>query len=188
VKSSPGEISRLLLNWREGGDAATSKLMRVVYSELRRLAARQMRRERPDHTLQTTGLVNEAYLRLVSQKNAPWEGRIHFFGVASRVMREILVEYARKRAALKRGGARKVYLEDVAEPAALNKGVDLLALDEALLRLERLDPQQCRIVELRFFSGLSVEETAAVLGISPRTVKRDWSVAKIWLHREIRTL
>jgi RNA polymerase sigma factor (TIGR02999 family) len=162
--------------------------MRAVYSELRRLAARQMRKERPGHTLQTTALVNEAYLKLMSQKNASWENRAHFFGVASRVMREVLVEHARKRAALKRGGARKIYLEDVAEPGAPNKSVDLLALDEALQRLERLDPQQCRIVELRFFSGLSVEETAAVLGISPRTVKRDWSVAKVWLRREIRTL
>jgi RNA polymerase sigma factor (TIGR02999 family) len=187
VKSSPGEISRLLLNWREGGDAATSKLMRAVYSELRRLAARQMRRERPDHTLQTTALVNEAYLKLMSQTNATGESRAHFFGVASRVMREILVDHARKRAALKRGGARKVYLEDLAEPAAPNRGVDLLALREALQRLEKLDLQQGRIVELRFFSGLRVEETAAALGTSHGTVERDWSVAKVWLHREIRT-
>jgi len=188
VKSSLGEISLLLLNWRDGGDAAASKLMPAVYSELRRLAACQMRNELPGHTLQTTALVNEAYLKLVSQKNPQWESRAHFFGVASRVMREILVEHTRKRAALKRGGARKIYLEDVAEPAAPNKGVDLLALDEALQRLEKLDPQQGRIVELRFFSGLSVEETAAALGISPRTVKRDWNLAKVWLHREMRTL
>jgi RNA polymerase sigma factor (TIGR02999 family) len=147
-----------------------------------------MRQERHGNTLQTTALVHEAYIKLLGQRNVPWEGRTHFFGVASHAMREILVEHARKREALKRGGAiNKIYLTDVAEPEAPSRDVNLLALDDALKRLEALDPQQGRIVELRFFAGLSVEETAEVLGISSRTVKRDWSAARVWLHREIRT-
>jgi RNA polymerase sigma-70 factor, ECF subfamily len=186
MSSSEEEITRLLRNWQKGDSDEESKFLRLVYRELRRLAAHHMRGEQPGHTLQTTALVNEAYLKLVGQRAGPWDGREHFFGVASHAMREILVEHARKRRALKRGGSRnKLYVEDVMEPAAQERSVDLLALDEALQRLERIDPQQGRAVELRFFAGLSVEETARVLGVSPRTVKRDWSVARAWLHREI---
>jgi len=189
VNSTPGEVSRLLQKWRTGDDAASSKLIRLVYTELRRLAARHMRQERPGHTLQATALVHEAYLKLLGQRNVAWDVHAHFIGIASRLMREILVEHARKRQALKRGGLeRKTYLEDTMALASPNQSLDVVVLDTALKRLEKLDPQQCRIVELRFFGGLSVDETAAVLGISPRTVKRDWSVAKVWLHREIGTL
>lgn len=185
LKSSPGEISVLLLDMRSGNLDAASKLMRLVYGELRRLAAHHMRHEKPGHTLQATALVHEAYLKLVGQQNVRWQSRAHFFGIASRLMRQILVEHARKRQAAKRGGLQqRVELEE-AMLSASNVSIDLIALDEALRRLAKLDPQQSRIVELRFFGGLSVEQTAEVLGVAPRTVKRDWSVARVWLYREI---
>lgn len=187
MKPSADEITLLLRDWQKGDSIAASKLMPLVYGELRRVAARRMRQERLGNTLQTTALVHEAYIKLLGQRNVPWEGRTHFFGVASHAMRQILVEHARKRDALKRGGGNKIYLSDVAEPEARNRDVNLLALDDALTRLETLDPKLGRIVELRFFAGLSVEETAEVLDVSPRTVKRDWSAARVWLHREIRT-
>jgi RNA polymerase sigma factor (TIGR02999 family) len=185
VKSSPGEISLVLRDLQQGKAGAASRLMPLVYSESRRLAAHHMRSEKAGHTLQATALVHEGYLKLVGQQDLDYESRTHFFAIASRSMREVLVEYARKRNAMKRGGLQqKIQLEEalVFHPA---QSADLVALDEALHRLEKLDPQQSRIVELRFFGGLSVDETAAVLGISPRTVKRDWSVARVWLHREI---
>jgi RNA polymerase sigma-70 factor (ECF subfamily) len=185
MKSSPGQVSLLLSDLQQGKADAASKLMPLVYGELRRLAAHYLRQESPGHTLQPTALVHEVYLKLVEQGNASWQSRAHFFGIASRLMREILVEHARKRRALKRGGLQqKVQLAE-ALAVAPNRPIELVALDEALRRLEKLDPQQSRIVELRFFGGLSIEETAEVLGVASRTVKRDWSVARVWLHREI---
>jgi RNA polymerase sigma factor (TIGR02999 family) len=178
-------VTELLITWGNGDRAALDRLIPLVYDELRKQAANYLRRERPGHTLQTTALIHEAYLRLVDQRNVHWQNRAHFFGIAAQLMRRILVDHARSRGRSKRGGSQiRVSLD---EKLAFTRGrdLDLVALDEALTRLAGLDPQQSRIVELRFFSGLSVEETAAVLGISPATVKRDWSVAKAWLHREI---
>lgn len=158
--------------------------MPALYQELRRLAAGCLRKERPNHTLQPTALVNEAYLRLAGQAQPEWKDRARFLGAAARVMREVLIDYARTRNRAKRGSGHPVVrLEDAGEPAG--GGVDLLALDDALRGLERVDPQQHRIVELRYFGGLSIEETAEVLGISPATVKRDWRIARAWLHREL---
>ncbi len=182
---SPSNVTQLLHDWSDGDREALDKLIPVVYEELRRQAARYLQRERPGHTLQTTALIHEAYLRLIDQKNVQWQNRAHFFGIAAQMMRRILVDHARGRQAAKRGGSDiKLPLEEgmiVSE----GKEVDLVALDEALDRLTVIDPQQSRVVELRFFSGLSVEETAEVLGVSPRTVKRDWNVAKAWMRREI---
>jgi RNA polymerase sigma-70 factor (ECF subfamily) len=185
VKSSPGEVSLLLLDLQKGETIAAERLMPLVYGELRRLAAHYMRQERAAHTLQATALVHEAFLKLLGQQDVSWQSRAHFFGIAAHLMRQILVEYARKRLAVKRGGLQqRVQLEEDLV-FAWDKSADLVVLDEALQRLKKLDPQQSRIVELRFFGGLSVEETAAVIGVAPRTVKRDWSVARVWLHREI---
>jgi RNA polymerase sigma factor (TIGR02999 family) len=177
----------LLLQQMESGDSdAANKLVPLLYRELRRMAASQLRRERPNHTLQPTALVNEAYLRLVDQKNAQWQNRNHFFGVASQLMRRILVDYARAQQAAKRGaGAGKVSLDEAMIVSEESAG-DVLALDETLKRLADQDPQLERIVELRVFGGLSVEEVAAALSISPATVKRHWSMAKAWLTREMR--
>jgi RNA polymerase sigma factor (TIGR02999 family) len=157
----------------------------VVYNELRRLAHNYMRKERPDHTLDSTALVHEAYLRLARQERADFENRAHFFAVSAQLMRQILVEYARRRGAAKRDGGHKVTL-DGAEPLRKERTVDLIALDDALKDLARFDPQQSRIVELRFFGGLSVEETAQAMKISPATVKRDWATARLWLHHQMR--
>ena len=177
----------LLLQQMESGDSdAANKLVPLLYRELRRMAASQLRRERPNHTLQPTALVNEAYLRLVDQKNAQWQNRNHFFGVASQLMRRILVDYARAQQAAKRGaGAGTVSLDEAMIVSEESAG-DVLALDETLKRLADQDPQLERIVELRVFGGLSVEEVAAALSISPATVKRHWSMAKAWLTREMR--
>ncbi|HKH44618.1 MAG TPA: sigma-70 family RNA polymerase sigma factor [Thermoanaerobaculia bacterium] len=182
----PGEdVTRLLLAWRDGNEQALARLMPLVYDELRRLAASYMRRERSDHTLQPTALLNEAYLRLIDQTRVAWQGRAHFFGIAARMMRRILMDHARQHRAAKRGsGGRKLPLDEAMQEP-LRQDVDLLALDEALTRLEELDPRQSRVVELRFFAGLEVTEVAEVLGISPATVKREWAVARAWLHREI---
>ena len=161
------------------------KLMPVVYDELRRQAARYLRREQPGHTLQTTALIHEAYVRLVDQRNVQWQNRAHFFGIAAQMMRRILVDHARGKRRAKRGGSDvKVSLADATIPVE-ERDLDVIALDEALTRLAEIDEQQSRVVELRFFSGLTVEETAEVMGISPATVKRDWSMAKAWLHREL---
>ena len=160
--------------------------MPLVYTELRRLANHYLRRERSDHTLQSTALVHEAYLRLAGQNSPQWQNRAHFFGIAAHVMRQILVEYARAHSAAKRGGAGscKLTLDEALElPQPVD--LDVVALDGALQRLSELDPQQSRIVELRFFAGLTIEDTSEVLGISPATVKRDWTSARAWLHREI---
>jgi RNA polymerase sigma factor (TIGR02999 family) len=174
------------LNWGQGDQGAREALIPLVYDELRRLARRYLRRERPDHTLQSAALVNEAYLRLIRQDQPQWQNRAHFFGVAAQLMRHILVDHARNRAAAKRGaGAPRLTLDpDVALPQA--RDVDLVALDDALNQLAALDPQQSRLVELRFFGGLSIEETSVVLGVSPATVKREWATARAWLQREMR--
>jgi len=161
-------------------------LMPLVYDELRRLANHYLQRERSDHTLQSTALVHEAYLRLAGQNAPQWQNRAHFFGIAARVMRQILVEYARAHSAAKRGGvgACKITLDESLE-LAQRTDIDVVALDGALERLNELDPQQSRIVELRFFTGLTIEDTAEVMDLSPATVKRDWTSARAWLHREI---
>ena len=164
---------------------APDLLVAQLHQELRRLAAGCLRRERPNHTLQPTALVNEAYLRLAAQSQPAWDSRVQFLGVASHLMREILVDYARTRNRAKRGGGlAPICIEDAGELAAAPE-VDLMALDEALDALERIDAQQRQIVELRYFGGLSIEETAQVLGVSPATVKRDWRMARAWLHREL---
>ena len=178
-------ISHLLNEWNAGDEQALDTLTPLVYEELRRQAAHYLRRERPGHTLQTTALIHEAYLRLIDAKDVNWQSRAHFFAVAANVMRRVLVEHARRRDADKRGGSQIRVELDEALVIADEDGVDLLAIDEALDRLAVVDPQQAHVVELRFFSGLSVEETAAALGVSPKTVKRDWSVARAWLRREI---
>src|SRR5690349_4589379 len=172
------QVTQLLANWSQGNLQARDALMPLVYDELRKLAASYLRRERSDHTLQATALVHEAYLRLVEQDNVNWQNRHHFFGAAANLMRRILVDHARAHVAEKRGsGIARVPLTE-AIAMSQQQPAELLALDESLTRLAALDPQQGRIVELRVFAGLSVEETAEVLGISPATVKRDWAVAK----------
>lgn len=178
-------VTELLHAWSGGDKAALDKLIPVVYDELRRQASRYLRGERPGHTLQTTGLVNEAYLRLVDQKKVHWQNRAHFYGIAAQLMRRILVDHARAKHRAKRGGADLRVSLDEAMMITKGRDIDLVALDEALDRLAKIDSQQSRVVELRFFSGLNVEETAEVLGISAATVKREWSVAKAWLYREI---
>lgn len=183
---SPQQVTQLLLAWNAGDSAAQEKLMPLVYAELRQLAKRYMARERPDHTLQATALVNEAYLRLVDGKQVRWQNRAHFFAVSARLMRHILVDLARSRHYQKRGGdAQPVSLED-ALLVSQRKDADLVALDEALKALAVVDPRKSQIVELRYFGGLSVAETAEVLKASPDRVLRDWKLAKVWLLREIK--
>lgn len=179
------DITGLLIEWSQGNREALGQLAPLVYDELRQLARRHMRHERPEHTIQSTALVHEAYLKLVDQNRVSWHDREHFFAVASMVMRHILVSYARARGSVKRGAGQTLLAFDdsIADPAWHN--VDLIALDDALGVLSQMDPQQGRIVELRFFTGLSIESTANVLGISPATVKRDWNVARAWLYREL---
>jgi len=181
----PGAITQLLEQARGGQPAAVEQLVPLVYGELRRIAARYLRRERQGQTLQATALVNEAYLRLLKDEDLSFQNRAHFLGIAARSMREILVEHARARAAAKRGGARqRITLDDwVAAQGPMD--VDLLAVDEALERLAALDPGQAKIVELRFFGGLTNEEAAEALGVSPATTKRAWAVARAWLFREL---
>ena len=182
---TPGAITRLIADARGGDTRALEKLVPLVYSELRRLAARYMRRERPGQSLQATALVHEAYLRLLKDADLSFQNRAHFVGIAARSMRQILVEHARARNADKRGGERRRITLDEAAAVGKPLDVDLLALDEALERLAQRDAQQSRIVELRFFGGLTNEETAEALGISPATVKRAWAVARAWLFREL---
>jgi RNA polymerase sigma factor (TIGR02999 family) len=177
-------VSELLAQWRAGDEESLRRLVPLVYNELRRVAHYQLRRERPDHTLQTTALVHEAYLGLMKQQPMDFENRAHFFAVCAQLMRQILVQYARRRNAAKRGAGYKLTLDDAVE-VPRSRSVDLIALDDALNGLAQLDPQQSRLVELRFFGGLSIEETAQVLGISPATVKRHWTTARVWLHDEI---
>jgi RNA polymerase sigma factor (TIGR02999 family) len=185
MQQRPENISELLASYGRGDKESLDQLMPVVYDELRRQAARYLRREQAGHTLQTTALIHEAYVRLVDQRNMQWQNRAHFFGIAAQMMRRILVDHARSKKRAKRGGSDvRVSLGD-ATVAGKGQDLDVVALDEALQRLAQIDEQQSRVVELRFFSGLSVEETAEVMGISKSTVKRDWSMAKAWLHREL---
>ncbi len=179
-------LTQLLAAWSEGDREALDELLPLVEGELRRLAHRYMSRERRGHTLQTTALVNEAYLRLIDQKRVRWQSRAHFFAIAAQMMRRILINHARDRAAVKRGGAdaRKIELDDVAE-LSTERAAELVALDEALDTLAEIDERKSRLVELRYFGGLSVEETAEVLGVSPDTVTREWGRAKAFLHREL---
>jgi RNA polymerase sigma factor (TIGR02999 family) len=179
------QVSELLASWNNGDAKAREALMPLVYDELRKLAASHLRRERNDHTLQPTALVHEVYLRLAEQKNVQWQDKSHFFGVTANLMRRILVDHARAHLADKRGsGLPKVSLNE-AIAMSRERPAELLALDESLTQLAATDPQQSRIVELRVFAGLTIEQTAEVLGISPATVKRDWNLAKAWLLREI---
>ena len=182
---SPPEVTRLLVAWSNGDRAARDELMPLVYEELRRLAHRYMGRERPDHTLQTSALVNEAYLRLIDQKDVKWQNRAHFFAIAAQMMRRILVDYARKRSFAKRGGDLRSVPFEEAVIVSPRRAAEVVALDDALTNLAELDPRKSQIIELRFFGGLSIEETAEVLGVSPGTVMRDWTFAKAWLRREI---
>jgi RNA polymerase sigma-70 factor, ECF subfamily len=183
---SAGNVTELLLQWASGSEAALQRLMPLVYEECRRIAARQMRGERVEHTLSPTALVNELYLRLVDQQRTTWSNRAQFFGIAAQLMRRVLVDHARARLAEKRDGGRlMVSLEAAGDVAAPPSLTDVVAIDEALGRLGQIDPDQQRLVELRFFAGLTVEETAHVLGCSPRTVKREWQLAKAWLFREL---
>lgn len=186
VPASSARVSKLLLNWGHGDQGAREALIPLVYDELRRLARRHLRRERPDHTLQSAALVHEAYLRLIRQDQPQWQNRAHFFGVAAQLMRHILVDHARNRVAAKRGaGAPRLTLDpEVALPR--EREIEVVALDDALNQLAALDLQQSRVVELRFFGGLSIEETSVVLGISPATVKREWATARAWLQREMK--
>jgi RNA polymerase sigma-70 factor, ECF subfamily len=183
---SPPQITERLIAWGNGEAAALDDVIRVVYQELRRMANRYLRMERIDHSLQPTALVHEAYLRLVDQTQVSWQNRAHFFGVAAQMMRRILVDHAKARHRGKRGGAAtRLSLDDISN---LSKGraADLVALDDALSSLAEIDQRKSRVVELRFFGGLSVEETAQVLGVSPQTVLRDWKLAKAWLYQEIK--
>lgn len=186
---SAPDITGLLLSWASGDASADARLMPAIYDELHRQAARAMRRENDGHTLQATALVHEAYIRLVDQRRVEWRNRAHFFGIAAQAMRRILVDHARGRLAEKRGGGmRQITLGDAEQDAAQrDDAVDILDLHEALERLAALDPQQGRIVELRYFGGLNIDETAESLGISPATVKREWAMARAWLHRELTT-
>ena len=178
------EVTKLLVLWRNGDAKALDSLMPLVYDELRRLARSYLQRERSEHTLQSTALVHEAYLRLVDQ-NVGWQNRAHFFGIAAQMMRRVLVDHARSRNSAKRGdGVCRVTLDEDIMGAG-QRDVDIMALDHALSDLAKFDSQQSRIVELRFFAGLSIEDTSEVLNISPATVKRDWAMAKAWLHREM---
>jgi len=182
---SPEEITGLLLDWGNGDKAALDRVITLVYQELRRVARREMRRQRPGDTLQTTALINEAYLRLVDYARVRPRDRSHFFAIAAQAMRRILIERARSRRSAKRGsGAQKVSLDEAAD-VSNQRAANLVALDEALTNLAAIDPRKAEIVELKYFGGLTIEETAEVLDVSTPTVERDWHMAKIWLHREI---
>jgi RNA polymerase sigma-70 factor, ECF subfamily len=183
--SETATVTQLLIEWNQGRHSAFQDLLPLVYAELRRLAAQRLRRERPDHTLQPTALVHEAYIRMVDQRRVHWQNRAHFFGAAACVMRRILVDGARARKADKRGaGWERVTLVSDRTPNS-SRDIDVLSLDDALQRLAALDPQQERIVELRYFGGLTLDETAEVIGISPSTVKREWTIARAWLRAQL---
>jgi RNA polymerase sigma factor (TIGR02999 family) len=181
----PHEVSQLLLDWSNGDKAALDKLMPLIDRELHVLARRFMRRENPGHTLQTTALVNEAYLRLIDQNRVHWKNRTHFFAIAAQLMRRILVDHARRQQKAKRGGGAHQISLDETIAVSNERGEDLVALDEALTTLATIDPRKSKVVELRFFGGLSVDETALALELSPVTIMREWSMAKAWLHREL---
>ena len=186
VRPRADEITKMLKAWSNGEQGIADKFIPIVYEELRRQARRFLRRERVNHTLETAALVHEVYIRLVDQKDVNWQSRAHFFGLAAEMMRRILVNYAVNRNRQKRGGGlAKITLDERIHVARGERDVDLIALDEALGRLEKLDTRQARIVELRYFGGLSIEETSEVLGISPATVKREWNMARTWLRSEL---
>ncbi len=185
VDASRSEVTRLLKEWGDGCHDAIDQLLPRIYAELRRLASSYLRRERPDHTLQPTALVHEAFIKLVDQRAVRWQNRAHFFGIAAQAMRRILVDHARAHAADKRGSGQRPVSLDEASIAIGAPDIDLIALDEVLTRLAALDPQQSRVVELRFFGGLTLDETAEVLNISPATVGREWTLAKAWLYAEL---
>ena len=189
ASSQPADVTQLLVRWSEGDAAALDQLLPSVYRELRRIASRQLRRERADHTLVPTALVHEVFVRLVDQQRVTWQNRAHFFGLTAQLMRRILVDYARARHTEKRGdGAPRVSLDLVADRADEQAAPeDVLAVDLALERLATIDPEQARVVELRFFAGLTVEEVAHVVNRSPRTIKREWRLARAWLFRELRS-
>jgi RNA polymerase sigma factor (TIGR02999 family) len=185
LETSSQEVTRLLIAWSEGDQAALEKLIPLVYQELRRLAKLYLKRERPGHSLQTTALVHEAYLRLIDSSRVRWQNRAHFFAISAQLMRRILVDFARSRRYLKRGGeAQHVSLGEALDVAEA-RGAALVALDDALQALARIDERKSRVVELRYFGGLSVEETAEALKVSTETVKRDWRLARTWLRREL---
>jgi RNA polymerase sigma-70 factor (ECF subfamily) len=185
--TSPHQVSKLLLAWNEGEAGAYEELVPLVYEELHRLAKRYMRRERSGHTLQTSALVNEAYLRLVGAKDVRWQNRAHFFAVSARLMRRILVDFARAKHDLKRGGCNLQVSLDEALAVSSEPSADLFALDEALTRFGLLHSRQAEVVEMRYFGGLSEEEVAEVLKVSLRTVQQDWRLARLWLYRELRS-
>lgn len=183
-ESGARDVTKLLLAWSGGDQSALEKLAPIIYDELLRLAHRYMRRERPGHSLQSTALVHEAYIRLVNYQRMNWQGRAHFYSVAAQAMRRILVEHARRKNQKRGGGVQRISLDEAAE-VGTGRPRDLIALDEAMVALARVDERKSKVVEMRFFGGLSVEETAEVLKISAITVKRDWSTAKLWLYREL---
>jgi RNA polymerase sigma factor (TIGR02999 family) len=183
--ASPSQVTALLLRWSEGDPGAREALMPLVYDELRRLARQCLASQRPDHTLQSTALVHEAYLRLVGRTSVHWENRVHFFAVAAQLMRRILVDHARKQNAAKRGGNYVTLTLDESLAPPKKREVNLIALDDALTNLATLDSRQSQIVELRFFGGLSIEDSSRVLGISPTTVKREWATARAWLYEQM---
>ena len=185
MPGSPSQVTKLLVRWRGGDREALDSLLPLVYDELRRIARHYLQGERPGHTLQSTALVNEAYVRMVAQDFPQWQNRAHFFAVAAQLMRQILVDYARSHRASKRGGNVFKVTLDEAHEQPLTADVDIVALDDALKNLADMDPQQSKVVELKFFAGLSIEDTAEVLGISSSTVKRDWITARAWLYREL---
>jgi RNA polymerase sigma-70 factor (ECF subfamily) len=186
VNPTAQDVTQLLVELTNGNKEAGSKLIPLVYDELHRLARRQMRRERGDHTLQATALVNEAYLKLVEHRPLQWQNRAHFFAVASKIMRRILIDHARSHLRQKRGGGQTTFALDEGLVFSPEQSMELVQLDQSLDRLAQLDQRQSKIVEMRFFAGLTVEETAEVLQISPKTVKREWSIAKAWLHGDLR--
>lgn len=183
--ATQNDITRLLLAWNAGDSQALDELMPIVYAELRKLARSYMRRQRPDHTLQTTALVNEAYLRLIDSSRVNWQNRTHFFAISAQLMRRVLVDFARAKNSLKRGGERiQITLNEQIEAPA-EKAMDLVALNDALDKLAKMSERQAKIVELRYFGGLNEEEIAECLDVSTRTVRRDWSIARAWLYREL---
>lgn len=187
MEPSPHEVTQLLVAWGNGDQLARDKLMSVVYEELHRLAQKYMRRESPGHTLQTSALVNEAFVKLVDQRNVRWQNRAHFYGIAAQLMRRILVDHARSRHRAKRGGGARVVSFNDALLVSDERSAEVVAVHEALERLAEFDSRKSQLVELRFFGGLSIEETAEVLGVSQGTVMRDWTLAKAWLRREMST-
>lgn len=186
MEETPRDITQLLAAWSGGEETAFAELLPLVQAELRRLAHHYLRGERAGHVLQTTALVNEAYLRLIKQPDRDWEGRRHFYALSAKIMRDLLVDFARQREQVKRGGGLQVVDLDEAATISVERTAELVALDDALQTMAQRDPRQCQVVELRYFGGLSVEETAAILHVSPITVMRDWNMAKAWLQRELR--